>query len=78
MKVETDFIAMLGLLAKAAAGNDINIGQFNRENVLRYADEQSVLPLVCSQLPELGGKRKNTPDGSEKYFRFGIYTLNFQ
>lgn len=58
MKVETDFIAMLGLLAKAAAGNDINIGQFNRENVLRYADEQSVLPLVCSQLPELAASGK--------------------
>lgn len=54
MKIESDFIAMLNLLGVASSGNEISIGEYNADNVLKYAKEQSVIPLVVSAMKNLG------------------------
>ena len=67
--IDPDFISMICLLTNAATNNNLNIGDFDEKKVLKYAEEQSVLPLVCSALNHsrygqiiLGAVAKNISD----------------
>lgn len=67
--IDNNFLSMIRLLTNAATGNNIDVENFDEDKVFQYAQEQSVLPLVCSALNAdkykrliLGAVSKNITD----------------